>query len=56
MNMALKDTVTDHHPLIIGFARNSNWEYVGILTDNDEVSVRFCKLSALPCSKLHFPI
>lgn len=53
-DMALKDTVTDHHPLIIGFARNSNWEYVGILTDNDEVSVRFCKLSALLCSKTPF--
>ncbi|KAJ2963031.1 hypothetical protein NQZ79_g1919 [Umbelopsis isabellina] len=24
-----------------GFARNSNWDYVGILTDNDEVAVRF---------------
>ncbi|KAH8549578.1 galactose mutarotase-like domain-containing protein [Umbelopsis sp. PMI_123] len=24
-----------------GFARNSDWEYVGILTDNDEVSIRF---------------
>ncbi|CAO3688124.1 unnamed protein product [Umbelopsis ramanniana] len=27
--------------VIIGFARNSDWEYVGLLTDNDEVSVRF---------------
>ncbi|CAO3636799.1 unnamed protein product [Cunninghamella echinulata] len=24
-----------------GFARNSYWDYLGILTDNDEVSVRF---------------
>ncbi|ORZ02656.1 galactose mutarotase-like domain-containing protein [Syncephalastrum racemosum] len=24
-----------------GFARNSYWEYIGLLTDNDEVAVRF---------------
>lgn len=25
----------------IGFARNSYWEYLGLIADNDEVTVRF---------------
>lgn len=27
--------------IYIGFARNNYWEYLGIVSDNDEVSVRF---------------
>lgn len=33
--------------LYIGFARNSYWEYLGLIADNDEVTVRFGNTRAL---------
>jgi D-hexose-6-phosphate mutarotase len=29
---------------MLGFARNNYWEYLGIMNDNDEVTVRLGKL------------